>query len=220
MDCQNRLQTNWEEQRETIRKLKLQATESEHAHERELKQIKTKLERALADIDKYKAQIQGLEDQLSQTDALLLRDSPLAHNMLVANVDLTKQVAHLTRKLESTERVAAFAGEQYQAASNASFEMRNEVKALEEANVDLQRRADDNVVKVREAFRDTQVHDRDRRIQELRTQLTQRDIEIKRLQEKVKDAETPQPKRGVPRRVAGAGASPAGSRSSSPSVRK
>ena len=164
--------------------------------------------RSRAANEKLTAQNKELNTKLASMLRQLGDDKPEAARLVTENAELKKRLLSAKTMAESTEREAAFAREQYQAASTATYEMRKEVNGLRASNEELQRRADERVVKLRELRNDTAVAQRDARISELRMMLKERDDRIQRLEAR----EAMPAKRSVARRVS----SPAQSRASSP----
>ena len=204
--CVDRLQCRYEELRKSVHDAKSVV----RTYETALGSANQSKEQLRVANEKLVARNKDLDTRLSSVMQLLGDDKPEAGRLVTENAELKKRLASAKSTAESTEREAAFAREQYQAASAAILEMRREVDGLRASNEELQRRADERVVKLRQLRNDTALAQRDALISGLKTMLKERDDRIQRLEAR----EAMPAKRNVARRVS----SPAQSRASSPGL--
>jgi chromosome segregation ATPase len=204
MESADRLQSRYEELRKAMHDIKATIK----THERTEKAAATSRDRAFADAEKLRTQNAELSSQLTATLALLRDEKPNIESLWSENTELKKKLVNANNKIEAMEKETAFAREQYQSASTATYEMRRDMEELKISNAHLQRLADERVVKVQ---KERQMA-RDLKIEELAGQLKEREDRIQKLEHR----EVPMQgtKRSVPRRVG----SPAQSRGSSPNL--
>ncbi|KAG9250854.1 uncharacterized protein F5Z01DRAFT_332435 [Emericellopsis atlantica] len=96
--------------------------------------------------------------EITQLAAKVARLTAEGGDPLVRSENLVKEaqgkIKVLEKQIDQAKADRGFAFEQYQAASSTAEELRDEVKKLAEANKDLQRRADANVVEIHRMNKD------------------------------------------------------------------
>jgi chromosome segregation ATPase len=208
MESADRLQSRYEELRKAMHDIKATIK----THERTEKAAATSRDRAFADAEKLRTQNAELSSQLTATLALLRDEKPNIESLWSENTELKKKLVNANNKIEAMEKETAFAREQYQSASTATYEMRRDMEELKISNAHLQRLADERVVKVQKERQMAAVEARDLKIEELAGQLKEREDRIQKLEHR--EGPMQGMKRSVPRRVG----SPAQSRGSSPNL--
>jgi chromosome segregation ATPase len=201
--------------RQDVAKLKAEIRNLEKTAEK----VAVHKDRLVADGRKMECKHADLKAELAKAlESLNSNDLTSTHGKLLSeNMELKKKVDHLQHKVESTERDAQFAREQYQTASNSIYEVRQENEELQSRCETLKRKADDNIVTLRQMNHHFGVSRRDDEIEQLKVQLKESEERVRRLE--LEKANTSRkgvlgtrsmsvPKRG----------SPAQSRASSPNV--
>ncbi|KAF8540320.1 hypothetical protein BDD12DRAFT_880582 [Trichophaea hybrida] len=208
MESANRLQSRYEDLRKAIHDVKSTLTTTSRAEKLAI----TTRDNALADLEKIRAKNLELASELTTTLNLLRDEKPDIASLWSENAELKKKIQQANTKIEATEKQTAFALEQYQIASAATYEIRKEVEELRINNERLQRLADERVVKVQKEWQMAAMEARDIKIEELTGRLKEREERIQKLE--MREGVMQGVKRNVQRRVG----SPAQSRGSSPNL--
>jgi len=140
--------------------------------------------RLIADKRKMESKHADLKAQLAKAlESLNSDDLTSTHGKLLSeNMELKKKVEHFQHKVESTERDAQFAREQYQTASNSIYEVRQENEELLSTCETLKRKADDNIATLRRMNYDFGVSRRDDEMERLKAQLKESEERVGRLE--------------------------------------
>ncbi|KAJ3490015.1 hypothetical protein NLG97_g5867 [Lecanicillium saksenae] len=171
------------------------AVEERTKFEREKKKTDAALlsaqEAALKESSKLQSKIAELEATVSR---LTSTGEGEAESPLAASEKLLKQaqenVKKLEKRLENTTQDGEYAKNAYQDASNAASRLQNENKELREQNEKLVKRTSDNVTKIHEIQNASMSKTYLKQIEELKIQMREREAELDRAREELRQART------------------------------
>lgn len=142
-------------------------------------------ERATNELSKVKAEAARLTADLREARNALMAGPyaiAAAEKLRVENEELSEKLRAAEKRAAAKDEDFEFLRNQYQEASAVAGETRKEVEELQKANEYLERRASDNIIKLRQMHVDNQVSARDQEIENLKAQLKQRDDRLSRLE--------------------------------------
>ncbi|KAK3944991.1 hypothetical protein QBC46DRAFT_435613 [Diplogelasinospora grovesii] len=153
-------------------------------------QAKKRLGASLADAESLKEANKLLEKKLADAQALLVDSSnPDVSALSRARIqleDAEKQIKSTEKKLKLAQEETEYSRSAYQEASRAHSELENETKALKDQVSKLQRRADENQVKIQQIHRNNEVEIAWSKNDELKAQLRDRERELAFVKDKLK----------------------------------
>lgn len=209
------------------------AVEERTKFEREKKKTDAALasaqEAAQKDSIKQRAKIEELEATIKRLTASGDgEESPLATSEKLLK-EAQENARKLEKRLENATQDGEYAKNAYQEASNAATILRTENKDLKEQNEKLAKRSSENVTRIHEIQNASTTKAHLKQIEELKTQLREREAELDRARDELRQARTRRETRqaSVPRsprmglmspRAGRPYANPAGSRGTSPTI--
>lgn len=169
------------------------AVEERTKFERDKKQSDTAFQSAQEAAQKERTKLQTKIGELEATISRLTSDGE-GESPLAASEKLLKEAQETAKKLEKRLQNATQDGEYaknaYQEASNSATVLQSENKEVKEQNEKLLKRSSDNVAKIHEIQNESMVKAYLKQIEELKIQMRERETELDRAREELRQART------------------------------
>lgn len=199
-----------------------QARKAEAALQAKTEEMQRGEEKSAAKIAELESRIARLTDDSATGSSLGATDKLLQ--------EATEKIRVLEKQLQNARGEKDYVMEQYQLANSSTSVMRAEINQLKAQNAELDKKASDNLLHIHEMNNKNTVRELTRKIAELETRLKEREIELDRVRDELRQVkngrrETRQvsvprsPRMGImsPRAPPRAGVSGSASRGASPS---
>ena len=145
-----------------------------------------RMTRLNVEVANLKDERRQLKQELQQArTALLSSDSPdlvKMEELRTENAKLKDEIGSMGRQLENAKSDAQWAREAYQTATSEGGDRKKEAAELRQLNEELERKADERAVKLREIQLDNQRKVKDQQIDKLKHLLAEREERIRRLE--------------------------------------
>ncbi|KAF8425572.1 hypothetical protein EV426DRAFT_51766 [Tirmania nivea] len=178
----SRLQLRFEQAREEVKTLNFELKHSKD----QVASAQERMTRLNTEVISLKDERKQLKQDLQQARAALLSsDKPdvvKMEELRAKNAKLKEEVTSLNRQLESTKSEAQYARDAYQKATREGGDRAKEAEELRRLNEELERKADERAVKLREVQFVNQSKVKDQQIDKLKRVLTEREERIRRLE--------------------------------------
>ena len=178
----SRLQFRFEEMRKEVQSLKTQLTKSKNLEI----ESQGRMTRLNVEVTNLKDERRQLKQELQQArTALLSSDSPdlvKMEELRTGNAKLKDDICSMGRQLESAKSEVQWARAAYQTATREGGDRSKEAIELRQLNEELERKADERAVKLREIQLDNQRKVKDQQIDKLKHLLAEREERIRRLE--------------------------------------
>lgn len=171
-----RLQNRYAELRESAQDFKTQIKEIE----KDKLKAQTKQEKAAA--NKIRAENEELKRKLHQSFNSGLPECSQMAEMWKKTQELQESLVKMEAILESSKKETEFVRGQYNDSANAMYEMRRELVEMQSSRGDLEKKADDRIVKLHELRLRNESAARDEKIEELEIRLRERTDRIMKLE--------------------------------------
>lgn len=178
----SRLQLRFEQMREEVKALNSELKRSKD----QAVSAQERMTRLNTEVINLKDERKQLKHDLQQARAALLSsdkpDVAKMEGLRAENAKLQEEVVSLNKQLESTKSEVQYARDAYQAATREGGDRAKEAEELRRLNEELERKADERVVKLREIQFVNQSKVKDQQIDKLKRVLAEREERIRRLE--------------------------------------
>jgi chromosome segregation ATPase len=156
------------------------ALEDRHNSEKEVQQAKSAFKAAQDAADQELTQAKKRISDLEARIAVLTAPPEVGKLNQLLN-EATEKVQRLERRLENANNDGNYARDEYQKATARAGALNSENKALRETNEELAKQASENLAKIQQVQKDTEVKEHLKTIEALRAQLVEKDFELEQL---------------------------------------
>ena len=155
-----------------------QTRKAERALQAKTEEMQRGEEKSAAKIAELEAKIARLTDDATTGSSLGATDKLLQ--------EATEKNRVLEKQLQNSRREKDYAMDQYQLANSSTMAMRAEIDELKEQNEELKKKASDNLRNINKIQKQNTARELVRKIAELETRLKEREIELDRVREELR----------------------------------